>query len=342
MFLTFNSTGADDAWLKAVELFREPNVPSNLSSRAGETIEQLHVGLSVSSPEQRWVISRNPPLNPAFALAEIVWILNGRNDSPFLNYFNSRLPEYAGHTPTYPGSYGFRLRHHFGIDQLSSAYQSLRSNPSTRQVVLQIWDSKTDFPGASGAPSSADVPCNVVSILKVREGKLEWLQVMRSNDLMLGLPYNLVQFTTLQEVLAGWLGVKVGTYNHISDSLHVYCSQIEWLKGAKPIESKQNTDVLALPKEESEAAFGKLSNVGNEIIDSRTGWKDLRSIVKRSELPVGFQNMLRVMSAEGARKRKHTELSEEIMSECTNPIFRQLWARWASRSSTPVQQLSIN
>mgnify|MGYP001616510912 FL=1 len=45
----------------------------------------------------------------------------------------------------------------------------------------------------------------------------------RSNDFILGLTYtNIVQFTTLQEVLASALGVDIGPYTHISTSLHLY------------------------------------------------------------------------------------------------------------------------
>ena len=40
--------------------------------------------------------------------------------------------------------------------------------------------------------------------------------------MFLGVPHNFVQFTCIQEVLAGWLGVECGSYNQISDSLHVY------------------------------------------------------------------------------------------------------------------------
>ena len=45
---------------------------------------------------------------------------------------------------------------------------------------------------------------------------------MRSNDIFRGLPYNFVQFTSMQEILAGWLKINVGSYNHVSDSLHIY------------------------------------------------------------------------------------------------------------------------
>src|SRR5439155_956769 len=173
----------------------------------------LHAALSIRDSRQRWVASRFPPLNPPFAIAEVIWIICGRQDSKFLNYFNPKLPNFAGTGPTYYGAYGFRLREHFGVDQLERAYRALHSNKDSRQVVLQIWDPRMDLPTESGEPRAPDVPCNLTAILKVRGGRLEWTQVMRSNDLFRGLPHNIVQFTSLQEVIAGWLGLEPGTYN---------------------------------------------------------------------------------------------------------------------------------
>ena len=86
----------------------------------------------------------------AFALAEVVWIMRGRNDSAFLNYFNRQLPLRAGHGATYNGAYGQRLRAAFGFDQLERAYLALRHNPNSRQVVLQIWNPQRDLPDQTG------------------------------------------------------------------------------------------------------------------------------------------------------------------------------------------------
>ena len=63
-------------------------------------------------------------------------------------------------------------------------------------------------------------------MLKVRDGALEWTQILRSNDVFRGLPYNFVQFTMMQEIMAGWLNLRVGSYNQLSDSLHIYDSDI--------------------------------------------------------------------------------------------------------------------
>ena len=155
---------------------------------------------------------------------------------------------------------GIRLRHHKGVDQVARAYQALSNNPDTRQAVLQIWDSSIDLPQPDGTPVDKDIPCNVMSLLKVRDGRLEWLQVIRSNDLFLGVPHNFVQFMCLQEVMAGWLDVDCGAYHQVSDSLHLYEHDEESVLGSAPLpDLPPNTDSLALPKTESETAFGELA-----------------------------------------------------------------------------------
>src|ERR1051326_5763691 len=256
MFRVFSGQNADEIWQAASSALRSDSATTRQPSRNGPTREILHAAFSLSDPTQRWVFSRNPPMNIAFAVAEVVWIMAGRNDAQFLNYFNRQLPKYAGFEPRYHGAYGHRLRlHHDGLDQLDRAYNIFLNNPDSRQVVLQIWDSRLDLPGADGVPVAADIPCNIVAMLKVRDNALEWTQIMRSNDLHRGLPYNLVQFTTLHEVLAGWLGLRLGSYNHLSDSLHIYEEDVTTVSGALgECRALPNTDSLAFPKPDADLA----------------------------------------------------------------------------------------
>lgn len=224
MIHVFDGNTADEVWVNSAKQMFSQDMNTSQPSRGGKTQEILHAAYCIRDPRQRWVISRQPALNPAFAIAEVIWILCGRNDSLFLNFWNNKLPNYSGHVEYYHGAYGYRLRQLYGIDQLDRAYRALLNNSDGRQVVLQIWHPLLDFPKNDGAPVSTDVPCNIVALLKVRKNKLEWTQILRSNDLIRGVPYNFIQFTSIQEVLAGWLGVDVGSYNHFSDSLHIYDS----------------------------------------------------------------------------------------------------------------------
>ena len=331
MIHSFSGRTADEIWLKIADVFRTKDGVTEQLSRAGMTLELLHCAFSVSEPCQRWVVSRELPMNLAFALVDVVWVITGREDSRFLNYFSNRLPEFAGRGERYHGAYGYRLRRHLGIDQLERAYQALKSNPQTRQVVLQIWDSRIDLPQPGGEPASEDIPCNVLSILKVRDGALEWFQVMRSNDLYLGLPHNLVQFTTLQEVLAGWLGLRIGSYNHASDSVHVYEKDVEHVLESRPIKGLMNTDSFILKKSESELCFVELAGLIEKVIDDANSADSLLTMTVRCRLPEAFRNALAVISAEGARRRGYADLSDEIVGQCSNPVYRQMCERWCDR-----------
>jgi thymidylate synthase len=330
MFRVFEGMTADEVWRKVAVAFRSGEGAVQ-SSRAGQTREILHSAMSISNPTQRWVASRQPPINVAFAIAEVVWILTGRNDSAFLNYFNRQLPKYAGYGNTYHGAYGHRFRRHFGIDQLERAYKVLKAKPDSRQVVLQIWDARSDLPDSSGKEASTDIPCNIVSILRVRDEKLEWMQILRSNDVYRGLPYNLVQFTTFQEIVAGWLGLKLGEYNQISNSLHVYEQDLEYISDSSSEQFALNVDSLAFPKEESDEYFNKLAHNIETIINERVPADELVSMVRASNLPQSFRNMLAILCAEGARRRLQTGILNVVMNECTNPVYNYLYKCWLLR-----------
>lgn len=328
MFRAFEGKTADEAWRSIASAVCRNDGVSVQASRNGRTREILHATISISNPRQRWVESRNPPMSVAFALAEVVWILSGRNDSAFLNYFNRGLPKFCGDGPAYHGAYGHRLRKHLKFDQLNRAYHSLRNKAESRQVVLQIWDGAIDMPAETGEPQSADIPCNLMSILKVRNGTLEWMQIMRSNDIFRGLPYNFVQFTILQEIMAGWLGLEVGDYNHLSDSLHVYDSDFSKIQDVTPIAISETDDSLALPKAESDAALAELERHCDAIVDERIGGQSLLNLVVKTSLPPAFRSILCVLAAEGARRRREPQIADAIMAQCRSFTLARLYGRW--------------
>ena len=322
---------ADEVWLAAERKIQSRDGTLEQPSRDGDTVELLHTCLILENPRERWVVNRLPAMNPAFALAEVVWIMNGRNDSSLLNFWNPRLPRFQGSGDTYHGAYGFRLRRQFGLDQIKLAYETLRHVPHSRQVVLQIWDARSDLSLDQGTPRDPDVPCNICALLKVRENRLEWVQVMRSNDLVLGLPHNFVQFTHLQEMFAGWLGCEVGTYTHFSDSLHVYVRDLDVLGTSEFEEPQPNTDGWALGFDETVSLMQEISDRMDTMRRSAVGADEVRAAATRTVGPVAAQNLLSLVGADAARRHGHGELAAELGARCTNPALAQLWVRWERR-----------
>ncbi len=319
---------ANDVWSKAGERLTSASDFEVQPSRCGDTRELLHVALSIRNPRERWIFSRRPVPNPAFAIAETFWILAGRNDAALPNFWNPKLPKFQGDGPTYHGAYGKRLRSAFGLDQIDRAYSALSGRADTRQVVMSIYHPALDLPLEDGSPVSPDVPCNVCSILKLRGGRLEWLQVMRSNDLIRGLPYNIVQFTMLQEVMAGWLGVDLGTYHHVSDSLHVYENDLAKFTVTSGSSEPRSTDRLALPK----AAWNTVAAEFIETLD-RLRMPDLdagecRELALSRDRPQGYANLMKVAAADAARRHHWNDLAEEILEACANPALRGACDAW--------------
>jgi len=288
--------------------------------------------MAIKDPRMRWIPSRRPPYNPAFAIAETLWILFGRNDARLPVFFNPAFPRFSGAATVYEGAYGDRLRKFFGFDQLERAADVLSANEPSRQVVLQIWDAHSDLPLTDGQPRREDIPCNLLSMLKLRGRRLDWTQVLRSNDLVLGVPYNIVQFTTLQEVVAGWLGAEPGTYTHFSDSLHVYERDMPKLESTLLTVAARNSDSLALNRRDSAAVLGAMEERVERVVSSET-LKAFCVAYEHLDLPTGYANLLYVMAADAARRRGWTDQMKEAASRCTNPALQQMWSLWSQSRS---------
>lgn len=331
--LLLEADTADQVWLDAAERFQSGRGTSRQASRGGDTHELLHVAMVVRRPRERWVLSRRPPINPAFALAEVVWIFSGRDDAGFLNFWNPALPRFAGKAPTYYGAYGHRLRFRFGLDQVRCAYEALQGCPDSRQVVLQIWDARADLPIDHGKARGEDIPCNVCSVLKLRGGRLEWLQVMRSNDLKLGWPHNVVQFTMLQELMAGWLKCEVGEYTHLSDSLHLYeRDQVELIE-LPTVSVAPNADRWSMSFDDSAAAFDHIGAQMDQMRHQDATDQRIELAASAAGLPESAANALAIIGADAARRHGFDSLSQILASRCTNPVLQQAWTRWLQRQT---------
>lgn len=324
MFKCIYGETANDMWIQAYNAVINSD---SVGSRNGTTREILHAALSINDPVQKWVSCRTPPISIGYALADLIWILAGSDDAQVINYWNTALPNYAGEYRYYPGAYGNRIFYKHGINQLEKVYETLKNNPESRQAVIIIWDPKIDLPYCDGFSNNKDIPCNICSLIKVRNGKLEWTQIMRSNDLVLGLPYNIVQFTSIQEILASWLNVEVGTYNHISDSLHIYEEKLT-SSGMNDL-TVINGDSLGISKYD----FPNVINIlykNMQIIsqDTKLTTSQLVDISNQETGYEAYNNILRILCAYAANKRQDYEAREIIINLCTNQAYITMWNNW--------------
>jgi hypothetical protein len=104
----------------------------------------------------------------------------------------------------------------------------LRKDPDSRRAVIHIRELRDGF-------DLPDVPCTLALQFLLREGKLNLVVHMRSNDIVLGTCYDVPAFTIMQEVMANDLGVELGSYFHFANSMHVYERHYEMADAARSI-----------------------------------------------------------------------------------------------------------
>ena len=193
-----------------------------INSRNGPTLEfPCPVVTRYARPRERVVFSAVRDANPFFHFFESLWILAGRKDVTFLAHILPKIEDYSDDHEVFHAPYGYRLRHHFHKDQLNEVVHRLNKDRGTRQAVLQIWDCMTDLNAIS-----MDLPCNDLIFLRVRGDCLDLTVCCRSNDALWGAyGANAVQFSVLQEYLAGRINANVGAMYQVSNSLHVYVNE---------------------------------------------------------------------------------------------------------------------
>jgi thymidylate synthase len=245
-----------------------------VAPRGMPTMEVLGASLVLTNPRRRLV--HLPParmINPAFAVAEAVWILSGSNE-PWIFRFNRALTWYAD-DGVLQGAYGPRIRRwREQVDQLDHVRRLLIRDPDSRQAVIQVYDPAKDTRGYR------DVPCTVSYRFFLRDGRLQMHTTMRSNDVWLGLPYDLFTATLLHELMAGWLEVELGSYHHHVDSLHLYAKHAEGAArlAVLPVEPSPVMAALTAPHDRL-TEFLTAVAAGAPLTGAGSAWRDFANVL---------------------------------------------------------------
>lgn len=161
-------------------------------------------------------IGVNRRVNARLAAVEALQLLSGTGDVELLRRASPNYTEVlVDPAAAAYGAYGPRLR-----EQLDELVTELTAHPTSRRAVLSIWRPDDLF-------HDGDRPCTLTLQLLLRRDHLELIVSMRSQDLWLGVPYDVFMFSQLQLSLAARLDVGVGRYTHHVGSLHLYDRDVD-------------------------------------------------------------------------------------------------------------------
>lgn len=320
-------------------------------SRVAPTLEIHPATLVIEDPSKPIVTSFGRPVNVTFAMAEVLWILGGMNQVEMLEHYNSHISDYSDDGETFNAAYGFRLRHAHGHDQIEDVIRLLTEDPESRQAVLNITlPSKDRAFEPMRVPSDTenfafeevkrvtkDRACNLMAHLMIRDGVLDWMQVLRSNDVIHGTPYNFIQWMSMQRYIAGRLGVKVGTYTHIADSLHAY--EYHHAEATEITEYDLYQDLndewgfyQHYPLNPENTSPETLAQVlAYEYTFRNSEWNKIQIIldnVSRDDIPIAWMGMLELFAAHSLYKHGYDALAAEILFNCTDSVMGIAQARF--------------
>lgn len=181
---------------------------------------------------------------PKTAAAEVAWFLSGEQSTEWLNKhtsiwkaFEEDLPlpgrKFIGKKPALgkgiKAAYGFRWQHNYGINQLSTGLDNLVKDPTTRRVWITAWSPTQDLP----MEGQKNTPCPVGFNLYLVGDHLFSSYVLRSSDVFMGLPYDVMNHALLMAVFATTLSqvtetpIKPGGISFTLGHAHLYANHVE-------------------------------------------------------------------------------------------------------------------
>lgn len=220
--LMYKSVTIDGAWEHWYELITKDS--SLAESRDGAVVGEIINAITIIEDPTRCILKspiRKLPMR--YMIGELLWYLSGNSSLDAIRLYTDAWNRMSDDGKYVNSNYGNRIQlatcEHSGevFNQLEMVRQMLVKDPASRQAVIHIKQARNllKYP-------TKDVNCTVCLQFFIRDEKLYMTTYMRSNDLWMGFPNDIFQFTAMQIYLAMRLGVKLGTYTHIAGSLHLY------------------------------------------------------------------------------------------------------------------------
>ncbi len=196
------------------------------SPRGLKSIEIENAWLQLLNIESPIVTLPERKIDLDYLEGEIAWYLSGSLQTKDIAKHSKFWNSIQNSDGTVNSNYGYLALHERFNDktQLEWCVDKINQDPDTRQAVINYNQPRHKYEG------NKDFVCTLNQLFRVNDGKLDSTVLMRSNDLIRGLTYDMPWFTKVQEMVSEKTGYPTGKYNHFAASLHVYERHFDMLK----------------------------------------------------------------------------------------------------------------
>jgi len=101
--------------------------------------------------------------------------------------------------------------------------ETLKNDSNNRRMIMSLW--QNEFLPTAALPS-----CVWNTQWSAMNGKLNVTVTVRSNDVPLGMPYNITQYATLCHLIARATGLEAGQMLYVINDCHIYENQVDGIK----------------------------------------------------------------------------------------------------------------
>lgn len=108
----------------------------------------------------------------------------------------------------------------YGVDQLTNVINQIKTNPSSRRLIVCAWNPLE-------VDKMALPPCHSLFQFYVNDGKLSCMLYQRSADLFLGVPFNIASYSLLTMMVAKVCHLELGEFIHTLGDAHIYSNHFE-------------------------------------------------------------------------------------------------------------------
>jgi thymidylate synthase len=110
-----------------------------------------------------------------------------------------------------------------GVDQLARVIHEIRTNPSSRRLLVTGWNPRE-------ADQVALPPCHTLFQFYVQDGELSCQLYQRSADVFLGVPFNIASYALLTLMVAQVTDLRPAEFVHTFGDAHLYNNHLEQAK----------------------------------------------------------------------------------------------------------------
>lgn len=170
--------------------------------------------------------------------AELLWFLTGSSDNNELNKLGCHIWDANANASYWKPKARFEgdLGRVYGVqwrswqkpdggtvDQIKDVIERIKNNPTDRRLIVSAWN-----PGE--IDQMALPPCHIMCQFFVEGEYLSLQMYQRSNDMFLGVPFNIASYSLLLAMVAQVTGLKPKEFIHVMGDTHIYLNHIEQVK----------------------------------------------------------------------------------------------------------------